>query len=134
MKDPRHCFCGHQFRHKTVRTFQKSNGWIAKVWIGKHYIPLPHRPWFKLEHCGVSKDVGLNKALIVVVKKNELDTRERANLDKHFFWEHFEDELSSEDEEYWNPPPRRKMLGSPGDGSPGERSPKGDQEPTESTE
>lgn len=136
MKDPRNCFCGHQFRHKTVRTFQKSNGWIAKVWIGKHYIPLPDRPWFRGEHCGVSRDVELNKAFIVALHKNEVDTRERANLDKTFFWEHFEDELSSEDEDYWRPPPFRRMLGSPGErspkgGQPTECEPEGEPEPTE---
>jgi hypothetical protein len=133
MRDPKHCSCGYQFRHKTVKTFQKSNGWIAKVWIGQHFIWIPGRSaksngWIaKREHCGVAMDVELNKAFIVVVKKNEVDTRERANLDKTFFWEHFEDELSSEDEQYWRPPPFRRMLGSPGDGSPGERSPRGNQ-------
>ncbi len=102
MKDPDWCDCGYQFRFKYVRKVQKSNGWIAKVWMGQHFIRIPHHARSYREYCLVSKNLELNKKFIVHLdKKSAVDKRERANLDKHFFWEHFEDQLSSEDEEYW---------------------------------
>lgn len=52
----------------------------------------------------------MNKAYLVMA----------GDIDKTFFWEHFDDELSSDSDETecWQPPPFRRMLGSPGEPSP----------------
>jgi hypothetical protein len=72
---PGHCCCGHIFVHKKVIKIQKSNGFIAKVWLGLHFVKS------RRAECLASKDLEMNKAFIVVMEDSPV-----IRYNKHLFF------------------------------------------------
>jgi hypothetical protein len=104
---PGHCCCGHIFVHKKVIKIQKSNGFIAKVWLGLHFVKS------RRAECLASKDLEMNKAFIVVMEDSPV-----IRYNKHFFfdwgwWTQSDSPLdhSESSPECWRPP----TTGSPED-------------------
>ena len=78
---PGHCCCGHSFVHKKVIKIQKSNGFIAKVWLGMHFERIMGAPKTRRAECLASKDLEMNKAFIAVMEDSPV-----LRYNKHLFF------------------------------------------------
>jgi hypothetical protein len=65
---------------------QKSNGFIAKVWLGMHFEGIPGASKTKTAECLASKDIELNKAVIIIMKESPIEearmTKEKTREDE----------------------------------------------------